>query len=726
MKLIQCLLLLGYVGAAVSAAADAQPPADWAAKVDAFNAFFAENDDGLLDSTGYPKGLYLPTIGNGYLSHAKGVRSDTMHISGVFNGETTSPSHRASLPALFAFTVMNSTTTGVLLDIESGVYHRRGALADGATYEMRWYAHMSQRSLYVLEVDVQLNGLPSATLHLSSNTLAQVTDFSPEEVQALGAQATVRCMDTLIPETGSSPTCRVCVAADTVPSALVASTSSHSFVFVSAYRTSLEVSSAEEVQQAAVSEYKAAVSSKASLLTAHAAAWAGLWASGIEVSGRPDVSVAANASLFAILSSARQDWPQGLAPGGLTNYYNGHSFWDTETWMLPPLLFLQPQLARSLLDYRSARLPGAYTKALSYSPPWAGAMFPWESASSGVETCPLFAATGLREDHISGDIAFALWQHWALTRDKLWLQSTAWPMLQGIADFWVSRSTPEGALYHIKDVIPPDEYVDHVEDSAYTNTVAALALSYAAQAAEVLNISCTACKHYLEVAQGLALPTPANGAAHPEYLGYAGQLVKQADVVLLHYPLGLQMSDEQRRTDLQFYSERTDAHGPAMTWGMHAIGFLDLGMADEAAKYLNMSFQDNLHAPLRVWTETPDGNAVNFITGAGGFLQTLIAGYPGVRIAADLSLTVTPSCVQGADRIKLRGLHYLSTSLDIEYTCAETATTPEEVSFTVTSSDTAALSVSLSSDRVHLVPGMRRTFRAQGQQRMVFSITSSA
>ena len=73
---------------------------------------------------------------------------------------------------------------------------------------------------------------------------------------------------------------------------------------------------------------------------------------GIEISGRPDVAKAVNASLYAVLSSVRDDWAHGLAPGGLTNYYNGHSFWDTETWMYPPLLLLQPNLAKGLLQYR--------------------------------------------------------------------------------------------------------------------------------------------------------------------------------------------------------------------------------------------------------------------------------------------------------------------------------------------------------------------------------------
>lgn len=73
--------------------------------------------------------------------------------------------------------------------------------------------------------------------------------------------------------------------------------------------------------------------------------------------------------------------------------------------MYPSVLALHPDLAAMMLQYRFARIPGAELKAKSYKPPYSGAMFPWESAFTGEEVCPTWAATGLREIHISGDIA---------------------------------------------------------------------------------------------------------------------------------------------------------------------------------------------------------------------------------------------------------------------------------------------------------------------------------
>ncbi len=95
-------------------------------------------------------------------------------------------------------------------------------------------------------------------------------------------------------------------------------------------------------------------------------------------------------SLYYLLSSVRSDWPYSLSPGGLaSNGYNGHSFWDCETWMAPTLLLFYPDLAASLLAYRTDRQPGYVDKARSYSPPFDGLCIAWESAQTGVECCPL-------------------------------------------------------------------------------------------------------------------------------------------------------------------------------------------------------------------------------------------------------------------------------------------------------------------------------------------------
>jgi trehalose/maltose hydrolase-like predicted phosphorylase len=100
-------------------------------------------------------------------------------------------------------------------------------------------------------------------------------------------------------------------------------------------------------------------------------------------------------------------------------------------------------------------------KAASYNSSYQGAMFPWESAASGEETCPAWAGTGLREIHISGDIALAVELMFKSTGSTAWLASTGFPIVSQVAEMWCSRVEPSAHdnLLHINGVIPPDEYV---------------------------------------------------------------------------------------------------------------------------------------------------------------------------------------------------------------------------------------------------------------------------
>jgi hypothetical protein len=100
---------------------------------------------------------------------------------------------------------------------------------------------------------------------------------------------------------------------------------------------------------------------------------------------------------------------------------------------------------------------------------------------------------------------------------------------------------------------------------------------------------------------------------------------------------------------------------------MHAIGYLDTGDQSKAASNFNRSFA-NSQPPFGMWTETPTGGAVNFITGAGGFLQGVVFGYPGLRLLhEDNALQIKPILIEGATHMKLRGIHYQNSILDISY-----------------------------------------------------------
>ena len=287
-------------------------------------------------------------------------------------------------------------------------------------------------------------------------------------------------------------------------------------------------------------------------------------------------------------------------------------------------------------------------------------MFPWESAFTGSEVCPGEIYSDY-EQHITGDIAFAVKQFWLGSGDQRWLETEAFPLIQATAEFWASRVMYDNKTkaYVIFDVMPPDEDAEVVNNSAYTNTIAKMNLEFAS---EVLP---NASESWKTIAQHMYVPFDARLEYHPEYDGYYGTQVKQADVILLGFPLMVNMSEQVRRNDLSFYEPRTNPRGPAMTKSMFALNWLDVGERVRAEKSFRESYV-NAKQPFMVWTEGADGGgAVNFITGAGGFLQSVLFGYVGLRLRHKSQLEFNPSLLPGTTEIRLLGVDYLGNAIDL-------------------------------------------------------------
>ncbi|KAH3765729.1 protein-glucosylgalactosylhydroxylysine glucosidase [Pelomyxa schiedti] len=614
-------------------------PPDWEAKLAAGNMLVSET---LPDNS-----AYMATIGNGYL--ATFVSSDTTYVSGVYNGEATSaPSHRARIPGTSSISITNAVDPIYALDLECAVFLKRSTV-QGASVEQRWYAPYNAPALLVHEIEV--NASSEVTLFLNLNSGSTSDDIAFEDVVDPPTGTIFRQGYTKVSEETDSATTGVAIIYTVVPNSLsVGANSSTTFYFITAIRTTLDTN-ASMLLDTTVQIYNNAVANKDYLLNEHKSAWSKVWESGIEVAGDLELAQAINSSIYYILS-------RSLASNG----YNGHVFWDCETWMFPTMCVFYPSIAKSLLQYRLDRVSGAEIKAKSYDEGWVGAMYPWESAFTGQETCPTWAGTGLREQHITGDVAFAAKQYWWMTGDTDWL-SRAWTMIEEIADFWVGRVEPTGSGYSITDIIPPDEYADHVADSVYTNYVASEALNFATTVAKILGY--TPNPYYTSVSEALNILFDEASQLHPEYDGYAGQTIKQADVVLLGFPLMMEMDDSVRLNDLIYYSDRTDSQGPAMTYSMHAIAWIELGDIANATQPFKQSYA-NIQPPFNVWSETPTGGTSNFITGAGGFLQGLWAGWGGVRMG-DSGITFNPVLPPTLSYIKYRGLHYLDNSIDISF-----------------------------------------------------------
>ncbi|XP_034500813.1 protein-glucosylgalactosylhydroxylysine glucosidase isoform X4 [Ailuropoda melanoleuca] len=145
-----------------------------------------------------------------------------------------------------------------------------------------------------------------------------------------------------------------------------------------------------------------------------------------------------------------------------------------------------------------------------------------------------------------------------------------------------------------------------------------------------------------------------------------GEEVKQADVVLLGYPIPFHLSPHIRRKNLEIYEAVTSPKGPAMTWSMFAVGWLELKDPWRARDLLERSFA-NIAEPFKVWTENADGSgAVNFLTGMGGFLQAALFGFTGFRITRD-GVTFDPMCLAGVSGVCIYGVSYQGNKLDFSF-----------------------------------------------------------
>ncbi|MFI9616865.1 glycosyl hydrolase family 65 protein [Streptomyces sp. NPDC052023] len=393
-------------------------------------------------------------------------------------------------------------------------------------------------------------------------------------------------------------------------------------------------------------------------------AWQREWSGDIVVHGDTRLQRQVRAAKFYLLTSVREDSPWSPSPVGLSSDgYNGHVFWDTETWIWPSLLAQHPHIAGSVLDYRANRMDAARSYAAQCGQ--RGARFPWESGLHGHEDTPRWAPFGRYEQHVSSDVALAFWQYWLATGDESWLRDKGWPVLRGVADFWASRAVAAtDGSYHINGVIPPDEYADEPhDDSAYTNVAARTVLRFAAEAAGVLGEP--ADPLWAEVADRMVVLFDEQLKVHPEFAGYTGQLIKQADVVMLAYPWENPQADEVTRADLAYYSARTDEDGPSMTDSVHAILHAHVGDTKGAFERTRRSVEPFLRPPFDQFAEGRTGGAFTFLTGHGGFLQVFLYGYSGLRWRPD-RIELAPILPTELDGITLRGLRWRERTFDID------------------------------------------------------------
>lgn len=360
----------------------------------------------------------------------------------------------------------------------------------------------------------------------------------------------------------------------------------------------------------------------------HEEAWAHLWESDIRIEGDPDSQREVRAMLYHLYAFNRMDGAFSPSPMGLSGLgYNGHVFWDTEIFMFPTLLALRPEMARTMLQYRFERLDQARRNAASYG--FAGAMFPWESAATGAEECPVTSLSGTFQHHVTADVGIAAWNYYRVTRDRDWLAAVGWPLLKDIAAFWASRVEHAGGTYHVRNVMCADEWALNVDDDAYTNGAVRRVLEAATAAAKVLKEPAPAV--WADIAANLRFETFEGGVTR-EHAAYDGADIKQADVNLLAWPLGLTEGDQALR-DLDYYAQKVpQRRTPAMTQAMFSVISARYGTPEDAWRWFVDAWRPNGCPPFGVLAEFKGGTNPYFLTGAGGALQAVLYGFAGLDI----------------------------------------------------------------------------------------------
>src|SRR5450432_986442 len=354
------------------------------------------------------------------------------------------------------------------------------------------------------------------------------------------------------------------------------------------------------------------------LLQFHNKAWDDLWKSDITIEGDPQSQQDIHSMIYHLYSFVREGTALSPSPMGLSGLgYNGHVFWDTELWMYPGILVLHPELGKSMVEYRYERLEAA--KKNAFGKGFKGAMYPWESAATGVEETPVWALSGPFEHHITACVGIAAWNYYCVTQDKVWLKEKGWPVLSATADFWASRVERNGpGKYDIKNVVAADEWAENVDNNAFTNAAAKANLRYAVMAANILHQPVD--DEWIDVEKNIPILKLSNGVTS-EHASYKGEKIKQADVNLLAYPLKEVIDPQQIKKDLEYYESRIGEGSPAMTHAIFTILYARLGEPVKAWNAFKESFIPNKKEPFGVLSESAGGTNPYFATGAGGFLH---------------------------------------------------------------------------------------------------------
>jgi trehalose/maltose hydrolase-like predicted phosphorylase len=373
----------------------------------------------------------------------------------------------------------------------------------------------------------------------------------------------------------------------------------------------------------------------------HKNAWKNLWQKDIVVKGDDQFQKVIRSMMFYLFCSVDENTNFSIPPMGLaTSGYYGHIFWDADTYMFPPLLLMHPEMAKSLVMFRVHALDAAKENAKKNK--YKGAMFPWESDEEGEETTPFFAyQNALQENHINGDVAFAQWQYFIATKDTNWLREYGSEVIEETANFWISRVhyNEDKDRYEIGKIVSVSEGLIGINNETYTNSIAKINLELAVKVGKTLNKEIN--PEWQKISEKMFIPYNKEKEYHPTFEGAdAGEGATElwsSVVNLLSYPLQIEMSKNAKRNNLLHAVKSLGESGAGAMMGTNFVPIIaaELGMDSLFNAIIKNTLYGYLRPPFNVLAETHTNNSINFITGAGSFLQQVIFGYAGLRITEE-------------------------------------------------------------------------------------------
>lgn len=442
----------------------------------------------------------------------------------------------------------------------------------------------------------------------------------------------------------------------------------------------------------------------------------------VEIKGNEELQQGLHFNLFHIIQSAGRDGRTGMGAKGLSGEgYEGHYFWDTEMYVLPVLIFTEPETARKLLDYRYATLPQARDRARILGH-MKGALYPWRTING--EEASTYYPLGTAQYHINADISYALSLYLQVTGDVDYLKEKGAEILIETARVWAdvgSFAECKGGKYCICDVTGPDEYNVLVDNNFYTNLMARENLRDAVGAVEYLkehapedikrleeklDFSVEELGLWREIIEKMYFPYDEKRQVYPMDDGFMmrkpwdenkippekrawlyenyhplfimrHRMSKQADAILGMYLHNDLFTEEEIRRNYDFYQEVT-LHHSSLSTCIFGIVACDIGYLDEAYKYFSQSARMDL-----------DDYHNNFYAGIhaanmAGTWQAIVNGFAGVRCqngVLKFKPTIPKEWEEYAFRLKFKGalLEVRITKDEAEFTLLEGG----EISFTV-------------------------------------------